>query len=604
MTETTPSPASRQSLSELLARPAAIEILVFAAACLAFLASAGFQFVYDDRFQIVANPAITSWRGVLAYFTSDVWTTYDPTHAQNYFRPLFFVWFRLNYLAFHLQPAGWHLMGALLHAVASLLVFRVLLRISRDHFISAVAAMLFAVHPIHIESVAWVSGTTDPLMCVFLLGALLCFLRWMEQGGVAQLAAPAVLFALSLLCKEPAIMLLPFLALWVWIAPEAKNARGRLLLRGVLPLAVVAGAYLAVRTAVLHGAAHAVNPISWTQMLLTLPAVVFFYVRQPVMPLGLSFAYEMPAQSAPSAEFFWIPVLALLVVSALFGVWCWRAARYRATLIAAAAFWMLWLLPLWNLRWLPREELVHDRYLYLPVLGVCLAVGVALAQWKEALAGQEAAPRVAETAVAPTVTQPLLPPSARPGMVAALLVLALLAGTFSQELDCATDLLLWSRAYRVAPNSVVALSNFATVLFEHRRMDEGFALMQRTLELEPDSRVATYNMAYALHNLHNDRAAEPYAERAVELSQQGAAALRLLGVIELNLGRPEAAEGLLRRAVARAPQGEGFHVALAAVLLQRGDRTGAEQEARNELRLFPESSVARQVLVQLRAGQR
>jgi tetratricopeptide (TPR) repeat protein len=614
MNEIKPSSYSRQSLSELLARPAAVEILVFAAAVLAFVASSGFQFAYDDRFQIVANPALQSWRGTLGYFSSDVWTSYDPAHAQNYYRPLFFVWFRLNALAFHLQPAGWHLAGVLLHAVASVLAFRVLLRLSGQHFVSSVAALFFAVHPIHIESVAWVSGTTDPLMCVFLLGALLLFLRWMEQPSIAGLAMVAVLFALALLCKEPAIMLLPFLAVWVGIAPDVRLSRRKLFAHGVLPMALVAAIYLALRAYVLHGAAHAVNSLSWAQLVFTLPGVVLFYLRQSVLPIGLSFAYEMPVQSALSGEFFWIPLLTLLLVAALFAAWCWRAPRYRATLIAAAALWLLWLLPLWNLRWLPREELVHDRYLYLPVLGLCLAVGVALAQWKEALAASgetESTPEVpaasssnAPTAEHPSTTTLLIPRSSRPVALAVVLTVALLAATFLQELDCASDLLIWSRAYRVAPNSDVALSNFATVLFERGRMEEGFTLMQRELVLNPTSKVANFNMAYALHNSHNDRAAEPYAARTVELSPRNAPALRLLGTIELNLGHPEAAEQLLRQAVASAPQGEGFHLALAVVLLQRGNRAEAEQETLAELRLFPQSALAAQFLAQVRGAAR
>lgn len=604
MTQNQPPTPPRQSLSELLARPAAVQILIFAAAVLAFLTSAGFQFAYDDRFQIVDNPALTSWRGVLAYFTSGVWSSYDPGFAQNYYRPLFFVWFRINYMLFHLQPAGWHVMSVLLHAAASVLAFRVLLRMTRQYFVSAVAALLFAVHPIHIESVAWISGTTDPLMCIFLFGTLLFFLYWIEEGSALRLAASLLLFALALLCKEPAIMLLPFLAFWVCMAPEAKFSKPGMLFRGVLPMALLAGAYLAARNHALHGIAHSMSGTTWAQTAYTLPAVVLFYLRQTVLPIGLSFAYEMPVQSALTSVFFWGPLLVLLVVAALFAAWCVRSPRDRRTLLLAAAFWTFWMLPPWGLRWLPQEDLVHDRYLYLPVLGFCLAIGVALAQWRDVLVSTPSVSLPSETSVPENTAAPLVPPMLRPVVTAASLAAVLLAASFWQSLDCATDLLIWSRAYRVAPESSITLANLATVLFERGHMDDGFVLMQRALQKTPNSQVANFNMAFALHNAHNDRAAEPYAVRAVELSRQGAGALRLLGTIELNLGHPDAAEQLLRQAISRAPQGEGFHVALAIILLQRGNRAEAEREVQAELRLFPESPAARKVLAQIRDTRR
>jgi Flp pilus assembly protein TadD len=598
-------PSARASVAAFLARPGTFEAIVFIAAVVAFLATTGFQFVYDDRAQVLNNPEITSWHRVFSYFGSDVWASFDPTRPQNYYRPLFFVWFRLNYLFFKLQPAGWHFAAVLLHATASLLAFRFAARLTGDRVTAAVAALLFAVHPVHIESVAWISGTTDPLMAIFLLSAMLCFLSWLQQGSTAKLLATFVLYALALLCKEPAIMLLPFLAVLAWFYPldgvfpadGRKPSRTVALRNGVLPLAVLTFGYLALRAHLLSGAAHNVNQLSLASVIYTLPTVALFYLRQSLVPVGLSFAYEMPAQLSATWQFFWMPLLVLVLVKAVFLYWYFRSPRQRIPILMGGMIFGLWIIPELNLRWLPAEELVHDRYLYLPVLGVCLLAAILLRQWSDRATQPEAA--AASNAAPSPATQLGAPQLATAGVLTVLL----LAATISQQLDCATDLLLWTRAVHVAPHSEIALCNLGTVLFERGEMAEGFHIFEKELQINPSSQIANYNIGYALYNQHDFAAAEPFVQRALAIAPNKPESSRLLGSIELRLGHLDLAEQLMRQAVAIAPRGEGFHNALAVVLLERGDRLGAERELLQELQLFPDSQTARQALTQIRSGR-
>ena len=602
MTQTPAAPASSPSQSSriatLLAQPGYLEAIVFIAAVIAFLATVGFGFIYDDRAQILNNPEITSWHRVLSYFGSDVWASYDPTRVQNYYRPLFFVWFRLNYVLFKLQPEGWHIVAILLHAVVSLLAFRFLARLTEDRFTAAVAALLFAVHPVHIESVAWISGTTDPLMCVFLLSAMLCFLSWLRQGSIKRLVATAVFYALALLCKEPAIMLLPFLAVLAWLyKPEGRViSRTAAIRNGVVPIAILSLAYVMLRGHLLNGAAHNVNQLSFASVICTLPAVALFYLRQSLVPVGLSFAYELPAQLTPNWQFFWMPILVLILIKCLYLYWAYRSPRERTTILIGGAIFGLWILPEFNLHWLPADELVHDRYLYLPVLGVCILAAVLFRQWSERASQPQTAP-AADTPEQSAIGTPQL---AAVGLLAVLLLVA----TIGQQFDCASDLLLWSRAVRVAPHSDTALCNLGTVLFERGKMEEGFRVFEKELQLNPNSQIANFNMGFALYNLHNFAAAEPFVRKAIALAPAKPESYRLLGIIELRLGHVDHAEQLTRQALAIAPRGEGFHNALAVVLLERGDRAGAEQEFLKELQLFPESKIALQALAQIRSQGR
>src|SRR5205085_1082795 len=100
-----------------------------------------------------------------------------------YYRPLFNLYLLVNYQLFHLNPAGWHLLLVLWHLLVTLLVYRLARRLLKDEGGALTAALIFGVHPVHIESVAWISGVTEPMLAVFFLGALLGYLRWRDGAA-------------------------------------------------------------------------------------------------------------------------------------------------------------------------------------------------------------------------------------------------------------------------------------------------------------------------------------------------------------------------------------------------------------------------------------
>ena len=118
-------------------------------------------FVYDDRQQVLENPYIHSFRYLGRIFGSTVWTFEGAQGASNYYRPLMTFAYLLAYKAFGLIPFGFHLMNLALHIAVVLLVFAVAERLFRDRLLSLIAAGLFALHPIHTESVAWIAAITD-----------------------------------------------------------------------------------------------------------------------------------------------------------------------------------------------------------------------------------------------------------------------------------------------------------------------------------------------------------------------------------------------------------------------------------------------------------
>src|SRR5919204_3758226 len=165
----------RMGLADHFRRPAVFLSVLGALTITLYYISLSFDFVWDDLFQIVDNPLIRSWNAVPRAFMSDLW--YHVGRGQLYYRPLFTTWSVLNYALFKLHTWGWHLGAVLLHVVAVCVIYWLARKLKLPHWTAAIAAILFAVHPIHIEPVAWVSVASDTLVTVFCMLAIVAFLN-------------------------------------------------------------------------------------------------------------------------------------------------------------------------------------------------------------------------------------------------------------------------------------------------------------------------------------------------------------------------------------------------------------------------------------------
>lgn len=388
----TPQP-SLHNTSALVAAPsiwdaptAKQERLLFAAVLgvtlLAYFTALFGEFVYDDGFQILKNPTLQTLANLPAMFTQGVWQFMSAGQSEAvglYYRPLFNSLLIINYQLFGFAPFGWHLVSVLLHVTATGLVYALAKRWGWASTAALLAALLFGLHPIHVESVAWVSGVPDPLAAVFLLLALLAYER-QRAGGAAYWSALSLLCALAaLFTKEVAIMFPALIGLRELLAEEEASdswaAKGVRAVLRALPFAVAALLYLTARYAVL-GFISKTEPkavgISTAQVLFTLPSVVLAYVRMLFVPFPLAIIYDHPYVNALSDPRCWLAALAVLAV-VLVSVWLVRHWRMGWLALALVA---LFLLPVLNLKTFnPEESIIHDRYLYLPSIGFCLLLG-------------------------------------------------------------------------------------------------------------------------------------------------------------------------------------------------------------------------------------
>ncbi len=395
-----------------------------------YLNSLAGSFVYDDRLQIVGNPYVHSFRYLGKIFGSTVWTFEGAQGVTNYYRPLMTFAYLICFKLFGPIPFGFHLLNIVLHAAVVILVFAVTERLFGNRLMSLVAAGLFALHPVHTESVAWIAALPDLELGVFFLLAFLLYLRLAPSGPnlrdpqnslshAAQVqlphaapqqelqaqpraaphaephaeirlephrawgaqAAMLAAYILALLSKEQALVLPAIVVIYehLYRADRAVTSLRTKLAR-YAGLWMIAAAYVAFRVFVLGGFAPSVArpTLSWSRVLLTAISLIGSYLWKLIWPVHLSAFYVFHESTRISDTGVLLGLLALLACLNVF-VWLWS----RAHPTSFAFLWMgVTLGPVLNARWMP-AGVFAERYLYLPSVGFCWLLGwAAVAAWR------------------------------------------------------------------------------------------------------------------------------------------------------------------------------------------------------------------------------
>jgi len=547
-------------------------------AILPYLPSFGYGFVYDDDVQVLANPAILSWHFVPAYFGKAIAGFFSGVRSAHYYRPLFFLWLRLNYLAWGTQASGWHLANVALHVAASLLVLMILKKYFRDVRWAAVGAATFAVHPVHVETVAWVSGCTDSLMAVSLLASLWLWMKARETGSLAWRIGSLTCCGTALLTKETAVILpvvvfshallgIPARGL----SEETKGPWVGPVLRESIPYVIVTAVYGAIRFFVLRGIPGPAPWVSRYEALLTMPSILWFYARHLVWPWNLSLFYDLPVVNRASCYLFWGPAAFLAGLIAAAGI-CYRRGR-DPRIVLVGLWFLLPLVPALYIGVFKQDDFVHDRYLYLPALGVAI-----LAAWlAEFLASRARGPSALRL----------------PLVVSGGVVVALAMATMVEAQPWKDNLSLYSQAVRVAPKNGQARNNLANEESNLGRYQEASEVLKALLVDEPGLWLANYNYGYVNYRLGDFSLAEEYLRRAIRIDPNDADQYIYLGTTYFKEGRLLDAEAQVRQGITRKPEGTGYHFLLGVIEMQMGNQAAAREEMLTELRYNPGSQAAR-----------
>ena len=552
--------------------------VVLVISAITYLGTLRFGFVYDDTPQIRNNPFVRSWHFVPQYFVSSVWKQLYPLISGNYYRPLFLLWMRVNYAVFGLRETGWHLTAVLLHVLVTWLVYSLVSKLTERATVAWLTALIFGVHPIHHEVVAWVSGATESLFAAMFLAAFLAYLNARESAKTIWMTISALLCGLALLCKETAIVLpaLVFAAEWIDGSSRTSPDRPGIVRRfgrALLPVAIyvpVAAIYLIARTRVLSGLGHRVSTASISSWLLTLPSILLFYIKHWFFPIRLAEFYDLYYQSGLSLRGVVLPALVLAVLAVV--VWILRNPLGVRAAGYATAWLVIPLLPALDTFVFQNGELVHDRYFYVPSIGASLLVALIV---DRALAGQ------------PVVFgQPLRV------VGAALLLAAVLGFCAVREARYWEDnYTLYSRGHQIAPLNSTALNNLGGELIVRREIELAQTLLETGYRKYPGDDRFVFNLGRLNYIKREYSKSEQYATEAIGLDPNSADSYILLGQIRLKQDRPQEAIQNFRRAVELNPYDASHHTSYGIVLKMSGDCADANSQFEQALALNPSDAI-------------
>lgn len=348
-------------------------------------------FVFDDQVMITNNKLVTQGISAIPELMSTPHQLgYAVIHNDEY-RPLSLVLFSVIYQFFELNPVPYHLLNILLFAAGVLLLFRFFAKmLGSNRMVTAfIAALLFAVHPIHTEVVANVKSCDELLCFVLAMGSLHFFVSYMEQDKLLLLLSGLVCFFLSLLAKETSVT---FNAIIPFVLLLYANGHRKVVVVSV-SLIAVAGLFLLVRHNILV-AHHAYNPdniniienalakkgLPFETKLATAILILGYYLKLLFVPYPLVCDYSVNTIHFTS---FGDPVVLLTLIVYLFlvGSMAYRLTRYRKDGVATGIFFYLATIVLFSNFFIMIKATLGERFLYFPSIGYCLVIAVLLEKW-------------------------------------------------------------------------------------------------------------------------------------------------------------------------------------------------------------------------------
>ena len=512
------SPPSASSRQDLAAPTGAVFVLLLVAALVAYLPALRGTFLWDDAGH-VTNPELQSWSGLFR-----IW--FEPGATQQYY-PLLHSAFWLEHRIWGDAPLGYHLINVLWHAASACLFVTLLRRLAVPG--ALLAGFVFVLHPVAVESVAWVSEQKNTLSLVFYLAAALAWLRFETDRRPRRYAVATLWFVAALLTKSVTATLPAALLVIAWWR------RGRLSwradVRPLLPwfvLGVAAGLFTAWFERVGIGAQGADFGLDAVERVLLAGRVVWFYLGKLVWPVGLAFFYPRWTIDASVGWQLLFPLAALAAI-ALAVAW---SRRHRGPLAALLLF---------------------GGTLF-PVLGFVNVYPFVFSYVADHFQYHASLAMIALFAASVKLGYARLPWPRWSGPPLAAAVLLVLAGlTWRQSGTYRNGFALYEATLARNPASWVAHLNLGIALDDAGRTAEALPHLQRANELKPDFPETLNSFGNVLNRLGRAAEARPLLERAIQLQPRFANAHNTLGVTFMALRDAAAGEAAFRRALEIEP---------------------------------------------------
>ncbi len=484
---------------------------------LAYLPALDAGFIIDDGLYVTQDSRMQTLEGL-----GQIWTQVAGPEYRHQYYPLTSTAFWVQHQFWGQRPVGYHLVNVLLHAVNALLLWRLLRRLAVPG--AWVAAAVFAVHPVNVQSVIWVAELKNVLAAFFFLLSMLVFVHWFERDPRrwTEYALGSVLFVAALLSKTATSLMPPALLAIFWWKRSRLERRD---LAAIAPLALVAAAFVGMTVYLethMGGAGGDSYSQSGLERSLVAGRALWFYAGHLLWPAGLTFIYPRWAIDPGVWWQYLYPLAAIGVIAALW----WKRDRLGKGPVVAVGFFMLALAPVYFVQVaFTRFSWVSDHWQYWASMGlIALVVGVVAAH------------------------------GARWQSIPAAAVICLLAGlTWDRCRDYETPERLWRDTVTRNPDAWMAHNSLGLALKRQGRYAEAEACYRESIRLYPDYVIAHNNLANTLQIRGRLDEAIDHLRVAVRLNPDYAEAHFNLGNTLRLLGRPHEAIDCYRESVRLDP---------------------------------------------------
>ncbi len=559
--------------------------------------------ILDDKVYVTEAPHVRaglSRAGIRRAFT---------TFHANFYHPLTTLSHMLDCHLYGLKPGMHHLTSLLLHTANSLLLFLLFRRMTHSLWPSAVVAYLFALHPLHVESVAWVSERKDVLSAFFWILAMWAYARYVDKPGMWRYALLLLLFAMGLMAK-PMVVTLPFVLLlmdyWPLYRRQWSRQGIRLFLRPVwekLPLFALAAlaCVLAVSAQEKGAAITSLEEIPFIWRIGNALVSYVSYLGKTFWPFNLAAYYHYRGLMP-----LWQPIFAGIALTSL-SVLLLKGAKNSPAPIVGWLWYLGTLVPVIGLAQVGYHAMA-DRYTYVPLIGVFVAIawgGSALAvRWQRGKTGLIAVAVVVFSAL-PVVTffqagywkdsitlyEHIL--DVRPGNYFIHGYLGHELGRMGRRDEAIRH---FHEAIRLNPQYADAYTGLGKAMEEKGNTDQAIQYYKKALDLNPDLTGAHFNMGVVLVNQGRMEEAVSHYWEAIRLKADHVEARVNLGIVLQNLGRIDEAIEHLVEAVRLKPNDAEPRINMGVALFHKGDMEGAIAQFQEAVRISPNNRVARENL--------
>ena len=530
---------------------------------------------YDDGPYVYDNPRIIS-----GLTPGNIQWAFTHVHAANW-HPLTTISHMLDCQLYGLQPWGHHLTNILLHAAAAILLFLALWRLTDNIWPSAFVAALFAIHPAHVESVAWVAERKDVLSAVFFILTLWAYARYARSDRFSwrRYTTVLVLFALGLMCK-PTLVTLPLVLLLLDYWPLGRVRNQWSVIRGLIlekiPLFVLSAASCVATILAQKEAFAPTRAIPLQERVANAVVAYVEYLGQAIYPAHLAVLYPYPEGSLSVAQAI-VALVFLLIVSVIFFVW-----RKAYPFAVTGWFWFVGMLvPMIGIVQVGSQPRA-DRYTYLPEIGLYIVATWGAMELFKRWQHKREVFAVALLIIGAFVTRSYFQTSYWRNSetlwrhtvdITSRNYIAHnnLAGTLLDRGQLGEAIAHYTEALEIKPDVAQVQSNLGNALVREGQVEEAIVHLQKALQIDPAYAEAYNHMGSALMKKGQAAEAVAYYQKAVQLNASYADAYNNLGVAFLRNGQVDEAIAHYRKAVAINPGSAEMQYNLGNVLAREGN---------------------------------